>query len=85
MSWLERAAHLPGKTLIVALALWFVAARASSAEATLTAKTLQRFALTRKAVYRALDHLERADLVRVHQRKGRKPLITILSVLSFGR
>jgi hypothetical protein len=78
MSWIERAVRLPGKTWVVASALWFVGARSSSAEVTLTAKTLGRFALTRGVVYRSLAHLERVGLVRVCQRNGRKPVITIL-------
>jgi hypothetical protein len=80
MSWIERATCLPGKTWPVAVALWFVGGRSSSAEVTLTAKTLKRFALTRKVVYRALGHLERAGLVKVRHRNGRKPLVTILPV-----
>jgi hypothetical protein len=80
MSWVERAVHLPGKTWLVASALWFTAIRSRRKAATvrLTPKTMRRFNLTRKVVYRTLAHLETAGLVRVERTSGRPLDVTIL-------
>jgi hypothetical protein len=80
MSWVEQAVRLPGKSWVVASALWFTGIRSRGKGATvrLTFKTLRRFNLTRKAVYRTLAHLETAGLVRVERTPGRPLSVTIL-------
>jgi hypothetical protein len=80
ISWVERAARLPGKAWHVASALWFVGVRSRTKSATvqLTLKTLRRFSLDRKTVYRALQPLERAGLVRVERHPGKRLVVTIL-------
>jgi hypothetical protein len=80
MSWAERAVRLPGKAWHVASALWFVGIRSRSKSATvrLAPKTLLRFGLNRKTVYRALRPLEHAGLVRVERHTGKRLTVTIL-------
>jgi hypothetical protein len=75
-----RAVRLSGKVWHVASALWFVGirSRSKSAVVQLTVKTLWRFGLTRKVVYRALKQLERARLARIDRRSGRRLTVTIL-------
>src|SRR5262249_33929289 len=84
MSWVERAAGLPGRAWHLACALWFQATVTPPRSATveLAKKTRRRFGLqSRKTYYRALRSLEGAGLVRVEYRPGRPPLVTILSAL----
>jgi len=87
MSWIERAACLPGKAWHLATALWFVAIRdrKKPAQVTITLKTLRRFGLTRKSYYRAQGALASVKLIRVTRRRGCKPLFTILPVAGMRR
>jgi hypothetical protein len=81
MSWVERAAVLPGRAWHLACALWFEAscARGKSASVRLPAKTRRRFGLAdRYTFYRALRTLEVEGLVRVRTWPGQSPLITLL-------
>jgi hypothetical protein len=81
MSWVERAAPLPGRAWHLACALWFEALCSKAKHPTVqpTRRTLQRFGLAaRPTLYRAVATLERAGLIRVEGRHGRRPLVTIL-------
>jgi hypothetical protein len=89
MTWIEKAAPLPGRSWHLACALWFDAlcrkGKMKPAIVSLTRKTLHRFGLTeRRAIYRALDALEHAGLLRVEARGGRRPRVTILPAGSLG-
>jgi hypothetical protein len=81
MSWVERAAALPGRAWQMACALWFQAlcSKPKCPTVQLERRTLTRFSLlagpTRR---RALNALERAGLIRVEYRAGRRPIVTIL-------
>src|SRR5262245_9639020 len=78
--WVVLSATLPGKALSVALALWFQAMRLRPPRATISLPTqvLRDLQVSRQAAYRALQHLERAGLVRVQRKTGCRPLVTIL-------
>jgi hypothetical protein len=81
LAWLSRAAGLPGKALHLGIALWFAAVRSRGKDPTvaLTDALADRFGLrSRTTRTRALDALRGADLVRVENRTGRAPLVTIL-------
>jgi len=83
MGWIEKAAPLPGRAWQLACALWFEAHCAKGKPATVqpTRRTLLRFGLsTRSTLYRAVDALEGAGLIRVEARRGKRPLVTILPV-----
>ena len=82
MAWVERAAVLPGRAWHLACALWFVAVRDRNKDprVTISLKTRLRFGLTRKVYYRAQNVLERAGLVKIQRRAGRKTEFTILPV-----
>lgn len=88
MGWAERAAALPGRAWHLACALWFDAncSRGKPATVQPTRRTLLRFGLSsRPTLYRALDVLEGAGLIRVETRDGRRPLVTILPVPKGGK
>jgi len=78
MDWIARAARLPGKTLHVAMALWWLVCLARSAEIGMTRTVLFRFGISRDACYDALRHLETAGLVAVHRSPGRCPRVVLL-------
>jgi hypothetical protein len=80
LDWVTLATTLPGRTWVVASVLWFVAIRERRKCATvnLTLKTLRRFNINRKSLYRALKALEGAGLVCVGRQAGRRLSVTIL-------
>lgn len=82
LAWLTVAANLPGKALAVALAIWFESGRRRGSKTIiLTTAILDRFAVGRKAKYRALQHLENAGLVVVNRQPRRNPVVTILNYM----
>ena len=78
--WLAKAAHLPGKALHVGLAVWHLSALKNRTTVRLTRQALDRFGVNRDSGYRGLNALERAQLVRVERRQGRRPIVQILRV-----
>jgi hypothetical protein len=75
--WLSRAARLPGKSLHVALAIWFAAGLTDNREVKLTGRLLAKFAVLPDAGRRGLRQLEQDGLVRVQRHRGRCPLVVI--------
>lgn len=77
-NWLSRASMAGGKTLTVAVGLWFRAGLTKSREVKLTKRVLFDLGLSRFAVYRGLLALEGAGLVVLDRRRGRKAIVTLL-------
>lgn len=82
MDWLSAAARLPGKSLHVAIAIWFTASLNKSATVPLSNLAGLPFGLDRNAKYRALKWLEEADLIEVERKLGRAPIVTLLEFRS---
>jgi len=80
MPWLSRAAYLPGKTLSVAIALWWLYGMGSGQPFKLTRTALKYFNIGRDATSDALCRLEEAGLIEVKRTKGQRPTITILTI-----
>ena len=78
LGWITKAASVEGKTLHVAIALWFLAGLKRSRQVALSQSTLRLFGVSRQASYRALSRLESAGLVSVDRHPGRNPIVTIL-------
>ena len=78
--WLIKASCLPGRTLEVAIVLWFLSGVKKSKVIALPNKILSEFGVDRYAKKRALDRLEEAGLVSVSQSTGRSPIVTILEI-----
>ncbi len=72
--WLEAAAGLPGKALVVGLAVWRAA---GCRDARTVPLNLSALGLVRRTAQRALRALERAGLVTVEHRPGRAVLVTL--------
>lgn len=77
LEWVERAARLPGRSLHVALALWYLAGLKRSMTVSVSNRALESFGIDRFAKRRALDWMEKAGLVRVEKVNGRSPTVTI--------
>jgi hypothetical protein len=77
-NWLVRAAQLKGSSLAVALAVWRLAGikKTASVECSM-ARAAREFGFDERSGRRGLAALERAGLVRVRRRRGRKPVITL--------
>jgi hypothetical protein len=77
LGWITKAAGVEGKTLHVAIALWFLAGLKRSRTVALSQSALRLFGVSRQAGYRALFRLEGAGLVSVERHQGRNPIVTI--------
>ena len=75
---MRRAGQLPGRTLHVALGLWFKKGLCGSTTFTFKRKEATAFGASIDATYDALTNLEAAGLIRVDRHRGRSPTITIL-------
>ncbi|WJJ94712.1 hypothetical protein [Neopusillimonas aromaticivorans] len=80
LDWMRQAAALPGKALHVGLCLWYLAGLTQSKRVRLTSKTTQAMGVSRDAKGEALKRLAQAGLVRVEQRPGCAPEVTLLDV-----
>jgi hypothetical protein len=78
LKWLTRAAKQPGKTLHIAIALWFLAGLKRKRTVALSDAVPRVLGVDRYAKYRALNALEEAGLVSVERHVGRSPVVTIL-------
>jgi hypothetical protein len=79
MSWLAAAAQLPGKALAVGLALWRLAGATKSKTVRLGNTEMDEWGVDRSAKSRALHARDQAGLIKIEQRPGCLPLVTILS------
>ncbi len=78
LDWLGRAARLPGRSLHVAILLWYAAGLQKTARVSLSNTLARRFGIERNAKYRALRWLEQAGLVSVENNAGQAPRVTLL-------
>lgn len=78
LNWMTIAARLPGKTLQVALALWYLSGLQKTRTVRLAGKTIEKFGVSRDAKYEALNRLALMGLIRVQQDQGKAPIVTLL-------
>lgn len=76
--WMASANALGGKAGAVGLALWFLRGVKRSLEVSITREAMQLAGCQRKALYAALDGLERAGLIRQKKQPGRRTRVTLL-------
>lgn len=81
LEWLSKAAALPGKTLNVALAIWWLHGMADHKPFKLTRKALEYMNVERDAASAGLTRLEQAGLIRVERKPGQRPTISITCVI----
>ena len=78
LPWMQCAAQLPGKTLQVALALWYLAGLQKTRTVRLATKSLSLMGVSRDAKYDGLARLAQEGLVSVEQKPGHAPVVTLL-------
>jgi hypothetical protein len=79
LRWVSAAARLPGKSLQVALVVWYQTTIEKNVTIKLSSKTLEMFGVTDGGTKRrALESLENGGLIKVEQKNGKLPLVTIL-------
>lgn len=79
-TWLKRAGKLPGKAVLVSLAVWYQVGVDRVQTVKLCRFTRDRFGITRYSLHRGLAALEKAGLVTVVRAKGSCPVVTILEL-----
>lgn len=84
LNWLGSAAALPGKTLNVGVALWWLHGMAKGKPFKLTQKALQTMNVERDAASAALVRLELAGLIRVVRQPGQRPIVFMVVGAAFG-
>lgn len=85
LNWLGSAASLPGKTLNVGIALWWLHGMAKGKPFKLTQKALQTLNVERDAASAALVRLEQAGLIRVVRKPGQRPTVSMVVGGASGR
>ncbi len=80
LEWLAVAAKLPGKTLNVAIALWWRYGMAKGKSFKLTQTALRTMNVERDAANDGLTRLEQAGLIAVERKSGQRPTISILDL-----
>ena len=80
MAWLNAAAKLPGKTLNVGLAIWWLAGMSKTTAFKLTRKALNQLGVSRDAASDALRRLEDNGLILVKRLPGQRSTVEILTV-----
>lgn len=78
LSWMQTAMQLPGKTLHLALAIWYLAGlNRRTDNLMLSPKIVRSFGVSRDAQYDALRRLEEIGLIRVIRQPGQAPRVTL--------
>ncbi len=80
LAWLNVAAKLPGKTLNVGLAIWWLAGMSKTTAFKLTGKSLSQLGVSRDAASDGLKRLEDNGLILVKRSPGQRPTVQILPV-----
>jgi hypothetical protein len=77
--WIERAATLPSRALVVGLVIWLWAGMRKTDTIRLSSRhVLPTMGISRFVLYRALSALEDNSLVRVKRRRGHPPMVTLV-------
>ena len=80
MAWLNVAAKLPGKTLNVGIAIWWLAGMSKTTAFKLTGKSLDQLGVSRDAASDGLKRLEDNGLILVKRSPGQRPIVEIVPV-----
>ena len=80
LEWLRVAASLPGKTINVALALWWRHGMAQGKSFKLSRLALMTLNVERDAERKGVARLEQAGLIHVERMPGQRPIISILDL-----
>jgi hypothetical protein len=76
--WIEKAAHLPGKALHVALMIRYLDGFERTGTVKLRPSVRNAYGMDRFSCTRGLDRLEDAGLISVVRKRGSSPVATIV-------
>ncbi len=76
--WLEGAGKLPGKALHVGISLWFLSGVTKSDTVRFNQCQQERYGVKRDAARRAIQALEKANLIAVNRGCGKRQEVTII-------
>jgi len=79
LSWISKAAHLPGKSLNAGLACWYLMYLKKSNKFKLSNIVANKFGLNKDSKLRALKNLEDAGLIRCTRVQGRSVVVEMLT------
>jgi hypothetical protein len=82
LPWIQAAAELSGKSLHVALAVWYYHHLEKASTVAMTRAKLRRFGVHRHGTSAALKRLEAAGLVTVRRSHGKAPRVSICGLKS---
>lgn len=77
LPWLVVAGGLPGKALLVAVGIWYLAGLGKRMTVKTTGRLWRELRLTRQAGYRGIKALEKAGLIAVERLPGRATVVTL--------
>lgn len=77
-TWLGHAAKLPGRTMNVAMAIWFVASLHKTPTIRLAPYVLRMYGVSRDCCYESLRRLSDAGLIALKTRRGALPVMTLV-------
>ncbi len=80
MAWLNMAAKLPGKTLNVGIAIWWLAGMSKTTSFKITGRALEELGVSRDAASDAFKRLEAHGLIMVERSPGQRPRVQIVPV-----
>jgi len=79
IGWLTKAAQLPGKTINVALAVWWRHGMAKGEPFKLTRLALASVCVGEEAASDGLTRLHQAGLIQVERKPGQRPTIVVVA------
>ncbi len=85
LAWLAEAAKLPGKTINVAIAIWWHHGMAGGKPFKLTKMVLNSLNVGRDAATAGLNNLEQAGLIKVERKQGQRHSISVLNALGIEK
>ena len=77
LQWIQTATRLPGKSLHLAVVIWYHWRCGKRAEVALTRAKLEAFGVNRKRTRESLDRLEAAGLISVRRQGRQSPRILV--------
>ena len=77
MPWLISAANIPGKALHIGIALWFWSGIKKTKTFILPKNAIRGLGVSRQTCYAQLKVMEKAGLLSIESRKGKKSKITL--------
>ena len=79
LTWISKAAQLPGKSINTGLACWYLMGLKKSHRFKLSNMVASEFGLNKDSKARSLKHLEQAGLIRCTRDVGRSVVVEMLN------